>query len=99
VTPKTTCASGGSIQIETSTIERSNTGARSLPGERAGNWVTLAVRDSGVGMSKETQNHIFEPFFTTKDAGKGTGLGLAVAQSIVEQSGGRLEVQSELGHG
>lgn len=90
---------GGSIQIETSTIERSNTGARSLPGECAGNWVTLAVRDSGVGMSKETQNHIFEPFFTTKDAGKGTGLGLAVAQSIVEQSGGRLEVQSELGHG
>jgi len=61
--------------------------------------VQLQVKDDGVGIPPEILDHLFEPFFTTKERGRGVGLGLAISRSIVEQHGGKIDVESELGKG
>jgi len=69
------------------------------PELRVGDWVEIAVRDTGTGMTPDVQAHIFEPFFTTKGEGKGTGLGLAMVYGFVHQSGGFLTLRSAVGEG
>lgn len=91
---------GGHIVIETTDIfpgqDNDSPHSASLP---SGDYVCLSIRDTGCGMDSETASRIFEPFFTTKGEGKGTGLGLSTAYGIISQSGGSIEVESEIGKG
>ncbi len=67
--------------------------------EGGSTWVKVTIRDTGVGMDAEKKAQIFDPFFTTKQEGKGTSLGLSVAQRIISEHGGEIEVESEPGKG
>ena len=87
--------SGGTVRVE---VGRGKTGA---PGESpsAREEIWLRVEDDGPGIPPEHLPHVFEPFYTTKPVGEGTGLGLAVVQAIVEEHGGRVDVESDPGVG
>jgi two-component system cell cycle sensor histidine kinase/response regulator CckA len=89
---------GGQLTIRTSTLDLVEPDAQ-LPGIKPGQYVVLAISDTGSGMDEAVQAHVFEPFFTTKPVGLGTGLGLAMVHGIIDQSGGRVRVWSRPGEG
>lgn len=89
---------GGELSISASRVNLTPHAAAKL-NISAGQYVEIAVSDTGIGMSKEIQERAFEPFFTTKEVGKGTGLGLSMVFGFVKQSGGHVSILSEMGHG
>jgi PAS domain S-box-containing protein len=90
---------GGELTIEAREVEFDRARVSRSEDIQPGQYVMIAVTDSGEGMSRETIEHAFEPFFTTKSAGQGSGLGLSMVYGFINQSGGHVKIYSELGHG
>ena len=84
---------GGTITISADNLSSDE------QGELRGDWVRLAVIDSGTGMTQQVKDYAFEPFFTPKEVGKGSGLGLAQVYGFAKQSGGSVQIHSEPGRG
>ncbi|ODS97570.1 MAG: hypothetical protein ABS49_09720 [Erythrobacter sp. SCN 62-14] len=90
---------GGSLTIEIANAALDDDYVVSEPSLEAGQYVLVAVTDTGHGIPSEDIQHIFQPFFTTKEVGKGTGLGLSMVYGFVKQSGGHIRIYSEVGEG
>ncbi len=91
--------SGGMLSISLKNIALTEKSLISFPNILPGNFVRLSIKDTGTGIRPEIRNNIFDPYFTTKEKGKGTGMGLAIADSIVKSYGGFITCQSEMGVG
>jgi len=90
---------GGKLMLETANATFDQESVGRYPELKAGDYIMLAITDTGTGMSEEVKARIFEPFFSTKGVGQGTGLGLSTCYGIVKQSGGHISVYSETGRG
>jgi CheY-like chemotaxis protein len=92
-------AQGGRITIETANVEIDGSFTATTADAKPGEYVMVAVSDTGTGMATDVLERAFEPFFTTKAVGKGTGLGLSMVYGFVKQSGGHTRIYSEVGIG
>ncbi|HYJ90332.1 MAG TPA: PAS domain S-box protein [Pyrinomonadaceae bacterium] len=90
---------GGLMRIVVRTERLAQDYVRFNPEAQIGRYVLVTIEDNGIGMTEETKARIFDPFFTTKEIGRGTGLGLSTAMTIVKSHGGFMNVYSELGKG
>jgi signal transduction histidine kinase/ActR/RegA family two-component response regulator len=90
---------GGELVVRTANVKLDRSYAKSHPDVAPGDYVRIAVHDSGTGMLDEVRERAFEPFFTTKGLGKGSGLGLSQVYGFVKQSGGHVAIESESGRG
>jgi PAS domain S-box-containing protein len=90
---------GGRITIAISNVEIDESSAQLNPDAKPGDYLMIAVSDTGTGMPPEVLARVFEPFYTTKEVGKGTGLGLPMIYGFAKQSGGHVKIYSEVGHG
>jgi CheY-like chemotaxis protein len=90
---------GGRLTIATLAASVETNGSSRFPELRPGDYVVIAVSDTGTGMRPEIAARVFEPFFTTKEVGRGSGLGLSMVYGFAKQSGGHVEIESEVGFG
>ncbi len=90
---------GGKFTLETANVSFDQETVGRYPELKPGDYVMLAITDTGAGMSQDVTAHVFDPFYTTKGVGQGTGLGLSTCYGIIKQSGGHISVYSEPGRG